>query len=396
VTRKGELISSLRLTGLRLASPQQHGGIRLIPLLRDSVRGDLRLSRRRYKDTLAAVALDSEIDAPGLRYMAYVPHGLVMSWSDDGEPVTAFGTQLCEEGETDGKKLGRGPCTVRLLHRMVKREDERRLRFLPLHVAMEGFLALHFGGPEIAWSEYSKQAIRFGLDPRLEYASPGRQISGLDDALRLFEIHEGQCGVLVLVADALAAAFVVPHPQDYRLLHYSLLEDFFGGLIREYSHQYSRVPALDFSLPDGDRPVTSVAGLRAALDGARSRWQEDSEIFVSGLLGRGVRAERIYQAGPFSMQRFCTSLSLQDENHIGETILREDGTVEYLKTYRLSAQQSRRAYLLQLLAKYSWNLDAAAASQNQTRHQLVQRFAAAGFAYLLSDEVLRAARKHNR
>lgn len=396
MTRKGELLSTLRLNGLRPASPQQHGGIRLIPLLRDTIRGDLRLSRRRYKDSLAAVALDSEIDQPGLRYMAYVPHGLVMSWSDDGEPVTAFGTQLCEDAETDGKKLGRGPLTVRLLHRMVKREDDRRLRFLPLHVAMEGFLALHFGGPEIAWSEYSKQAIRHGLDPRMEYAAPGRSLAGLDDALRLFEIHEGQCGVLLLVADALAAAFVVPHPQDYRLLHYSLLEDFFGALIREYSHQYARVPGLDFELPDGDRAVTSVAGLRASLDGARRRWQEDCAIFVNGLVGRAVRAERIYQAGPFSLQRFCTSLSLDEENHIGETVLREDGTVEYLKTYRLSTQQSRRAYLLQLLAAHSWNLDAAAASQRQTRHQLVQRLSGAGFAYLLSDEVLRAARKHAR
>ncbi|MFO0579300.1 MAG: hypothetical protein U1A78_35305 [Polyangia bacterium] len=394
MSKKGELITQLRLKGLRPATPQQHGAIRLIPLLRDDVRGDLRLSRRRYAD-LAAVTLDGELHGPGLRYIAFVPHGLVMSWSEKGEPVTAFGTQLCED-PPDGQRLGRGPTTVRLLHRMVRREADHRLRFLPLHLAMEGFLSLHFGGPEIAWSEYSKQAIRYGLDPRIESAAPGRSVSGLEDALRLFEIHERQCGVLVLVADALASAFVVPHPQDYRLLHDSLLEDFFGALIREYSWQYRRVPELDFALPEPQRKVTSVGELQSMLGAARAAWRDSSALFVDGLLGRAVRSERIYQAGPFSLQRFCTSLSLHDENHIGEAIVRDDGTLEYLKTYRLSSLQTKRAYLLELLARHHFNLDAAAASQSQTRHQLVQRLDGAGFAYLLADEVLRAARKHAR
>lgn len=404
MSKKSELLSRLHLAGLRPALPQQQGGIRLIPLVREHVRPDLRLSRRRYPDLGAAVALQNGLTDPGLRYMAYVPHGLVMSWSDDGAPVTAYGTQICDEEAPDGKRLGRGPATVRLLHRMVRREDDHRLRFLPLHLAMEGFLSLHFGGPEIAWSEYSKQAIRFGLDPRTEYVTPGRAIAGLNDALRLFEIHEGQCGVLLLVADALAAAFVVPHPQDYRLLHYSLLEDFFGELIAEYSHQYQRVPELEFALPAdtaraGGKEVSlvrSIADLKASLHKARADWHEASSLFVNGLLGRELRSERVYQAGPFSLQRFCTSLSLDDENHLGEAIVRDDGTLEYLKTYRLSTQQTKRAYLLQLLARHHWNLDAAAASQNQNRHQLVQRLCGAGFGYLLTDEVLRAARKHAR
>jgi hypothetical protein len=54
--------------------------------------------------------------------------------------------------------------------------------------------------------------------------------------LRVFEIHEGQCGVLVFVADHLASAFVVPHPEDYRLLHRTLIEDFYGELIFQSSH----------------------------------------------------------------------------------------------------------------------------------------------------------------
>ncbi|NEE16224.1 hypothetical protein G3M58_58355, partial [Streptomyces sp. SID7499] len=52
---------------------------------------------------------------------------------------------------------------------------------------------------------------------------------------RIFEIHPDQCGVMVYVSDALAAAFVVPHPDDYRLLHASLVEDLYGELVHQYA-----------------------------------------------------------------------------------------------------------------------------------------------------------------
>ena len=46
----------------------------------------------------------------------------------------------------------RGVSDEQLMHRMVKREPGEgatsRSRMLPLHLAMEGFLALHFNGPE--------------------------------------------------------------------------------------------------------------------------------------------------------------------------------------------------------------------------------------------------------
>src|SRR6185295_5018235 len=106
-------------------------------------------------------------------------------------------------------------------------------------------------------------------------------------------------------------------------------------------------------------------------------------VLMAGLAGRGVRSERIYRAGPFSLQRFVTSLSLDDENHIGEAIVREDGNIEYLKTFRLSSSQSKRAFLLQTLSHYQWNLDAAASSQNQTRADFVKRLYNAGFGYLV-------------
>jgi hypothetical protein len=396
---RADTIKSLSLEGLEPGPPQQLGSVRLVPLLRSRPGSDLRLALRRYKAPLGVVALDGEPDGrvfhDGLKYMGYVPHGLVMSWSDDGSPVTAFGTQLTDE--SDGKSSGRSgvhkPQTVQLLHRMVKRESERRLRFLPLHLAMEGFLSLHFGGPDIAWSEYSRQAIRDGLDPRSEYAFLGRDISRLDAALRTFEIHDGQCGIIVCVADALASVFAVSHPDDYRLLHHSLIEDFYGELIYGYSHMYRDLPRLAPVEGPLAKPPQSVADLRRLFENARREWTQIGHVLAQGIIGRGVRSERVYRAGPFSLQRFVTSLSLHDENHIGEAIVREDGNIEYLKTFRLSSSQSKRAYLLQILAEHHWNLAAAAQSQNQSQPDFIKRMARAGFGYLIAEHVLRAARK---
>jgi hypothetical protein len=106
-----------------------------------------------------------------------------------------------------------------------------------------------------------------------------------------------------------------------------------------------------------------------------------------------VLSERVYRAGPFTLQRFITNLRLDEENHLGEAIVRQDGTIEYLKTYRLSSGQSKRAFLLRLLAEHHYNLEAAAASQNQTLNELITRLSNAGFGYLLKDEVLRRARR---
>lgn len=390
---KVQLPTRLALSGLIPAPPQQCGGVRLIPLLRPTVRDDLRLGLRRYKETTAAVALAGEVAAPGLRYMAYVPHGLVLSWSDDGSPVSAFGAQLGHDEETEARPKKADPWAVRLFHRMVKRESEQTLRFLPLHLAMEGFMMLHFGGPELAWSEYSQQVLRHGLDPRTEQVAPGRMLGQLEDALRIFEIHEQQCGVLVLVADALASAFVVPHPADYRQLHRTLLEDFYGELILAYSHHYHSLPELDFTLPERSSPIKNLTELRAWLGTAQTRWAENSQLFTQGLVSRNVRSQRVYQAGPFLLSRFCTSLIEDEENHIGEMITREDGTVEYLKTFRLSPAQTRRATLLDLLHRHRWELAAAAAGIGKHRGQLVYQLVNAGLGYLLSEQVLRAARR---
>lgn len=382
---KGLLLEEVELRGLELAPPQVWGGVRLVPLLRRAVHEDLRLTQRRYDEAMTVVSLDS--DPAGLKYVSYIPHGLVMTWSNDGSVAAAYGTQL---ESSDGKRLGSGVHTARLTHRMARREDRNQLRFMPLHMAMEGYLALHFGGPTVVWSEYSRQAVRRGLDPRSESAVSGWAIRGLDDALRVFEIHTRQVGVLVFVADALASAFVVPHPADYAALHRSLLEDFYGELLYYYG---LNAQAVRHEADLDERKVSSLAELRRELAAVRAAWAAHHADMSRGILGRSVRSERVYRAGPFQLQRFMTSLSMTSENHLGEAIVRDSGELEYLKTYRLSAAQSKRAYLLQQLAAQHWNLDATASALGQSRQDLIERIAKAGFGYLLRPEVLAEARK---
>ncbi len=383
-----DLLEEIRLHGLELAPPQVWGGVRLVPVLRKDHREDLRLGKRDYDEGAMIVSLDGELEKPGIKYVSFVPHALVMSWSDDGTPAAAFGAQL---HAVDGKRLGKAPAprAARLVHRMVRREDKKRLRFLPLHLAMEGFLALHFGGPDIAWSEYSRQAIARGLDPRSESTVDGAWILGLEDALRVFEIHTHQVGVLIFVADALASAFVVPHPADYTQLHRALIEDFYGPLL----YHYSRIgTALRMENEIEHTRVSTLAELRQGLLTMRAEWADLHLDMSRGLLGKLARVERVYRAGPFQMQRFVTQLDPDDENHIGEAIVRDSGELEYLKTYRLSGAQSKRAYLLQRLAAHRWNLDATASSFGQSKDELVRRLDKAGFGYLLTEAVLRAAR----
>lgn len=378
------LLQKLEPAGLRLAPSQVWGGLRLVPVLRDSVREDLRFARRTYDDALTVVTLEGELKAPGLKYCSYIPHGLVMSWGNR-QAEAVHGTQL---QAPDGKRVKVGPLTVRLLHRMVHREDRNQLRMLPLHLAMEGFLAMHFGGPDIAWTEYSREALSRGLNPRMESSVPGWANAALDGALRTFELHEKQVGLLLFNADVLLSACVVSHPDDYRALHRTLLEDFYGELLLQYGF-IGDVPELGLDL-DASR-ISSLEGLRAAVSRMRTDWADFHAFMAGGLFGAPVTSERIYDAGPFLLQRFHTSLKPSEENHLGEAIIRDDGTLEYLKTYRLSSAQTRRAYLLQQLALSGWKLEGAAERFNTTRDDLVLRLRNAGFGYLLKEHVLEEA-----
>ncbi|MFP2959540.1 ARPP-2 domain-containing protein [Myxococcus sp. 1LA] len=383
------LIERLEPAGLRLAPSQVWGGIRLVPVLRDEVRGDLRMRLRTYDDLAAVVSLKGGVKEPGLKYTSYVPHGLVMTWGNR-QADAVYGTQL---HAVDGKSLKAGPYSIRLLQRMVHREDRRQLRMLPLHLAMEGFLALQFGGPEIAWAEYSREGLSRGLDPRFETSVPGWASPMLDGALRTFEIHPQQVGLLLFNADELLSAFVVAHPDDYRALHRTLVEDFYGELLLQYGY-LGDAPELGVTL-DAAR-VASLDDLRNEVSRMRQDWADFHGFMAGSLFGVSVASTRVYKAGGFLLQRFHTSLDPAEENHIGEAIVATDGTLEYLKSYRLSAAQTRRAYLLSQLAESDWHLEETAERLRTTASDLMLRLRNAGFGYLLKDSVLEAAQRQHR
>lgn len=385
-------LNSISLGDIEIGPPQVLGGIRLVPLLRDDVREDLRLSRRNYNEDYAAVRLPDNST-----YYSYVPHALVADWTGDGTPVAAFGSQIKQrknQKNSDGKIHDLGYATARVMSKMRARETKNRLRFLPLSMSIEGFLGLHFGGPSIAWEEYSQSMMRQGLGSRSESVVPGKWIHGLRDALRVFEIHPNQVGVLVFVADALSSIFVVPHPDDYRDLHETLLTDVFGELI--YTYGFYGEENVYHPKPIDSSLVESVEDLLGELNRVRSDWSELHRLMATKLIDCKVRCEEVYKMGPFQMQRFMSDLDPKSENHIGESIVRADGRIEYMKSFRLSGAQTRRAYLLSQLAKNEWNMEACAKELSCTKNQLIFRLENAGFAYLLHQHILDAAHAEKR
>lgn len=381
-----QLLPGMNLRGVCLGAPQVCGAVRLVPLLRDpgAIPEDLRLGLRRYADPLAQVVVSEH-----LAYYAFVPHALILSFTKDETPVAAWGGQLCRAGE-DKKDAFRG---VNIMERMAKREGSNTVRLLPLHLAMEGFLSLYFGGPEIAWEEYSNQSLRTGLSPRSEPVVLGANIGGLAEALRVFEIAENQCGVLLFVADALASVFLLPHPDDYRALHDTLLADFYGDLLAQYALMYNSVaPAMATASAD---IAPTLADLPNVVEHLREQWSDYAKSLARELVqSRPLHTQTVREMGGMRLSRFLTDLQLGGENHIGEMVTRTaTGETLYAKSFRLSATATKRAFFLQQLAAADWHLDTAAANLQMTRHDLVLRVERAGFSYLFTPNVEAAARK---
>nr|ARU08097.1 hypothetical protein [uncultured bacterium] len=362
------MMGGFDLTGLSVRPSQVWGGVRLVPLVRDEPIRALRLHAEIYR-SLGVVDVDRRTS-----YMSYIPHGFVATWTRDGTPAAAYGTEIAED-----------PASCMPLHfhrRMARRTDKTRLRFLPMHLAMEGYLALHFGGPQVVWAEWSQRAIRHGLSPRAEQAYTGAEVDGLADALRIFEIHPGQCGVLVYVADALAAAFVVPHPDDYRALHHTLLQDLYGDLVYQYAMFASPVP--QFRVRLNETHINTLSDLRAAATRQQLAWPDfHDSTMASGLLDASYDVRRVYRMGDYTLSRFLPGFQLKQENHIGELITDRHGRTAYLKTFRLSENQIRRGHLLTQLAGHDWHLGNAAAALGLTEAQLGLRIESAGFGPLL-------------
>lgn len=384
----GVAAGGVDLTGLMVGPAQTWGAVRLVPLLRSQPITDLRLHARLYDpDELSIVHT-----GPRNAYVCYVPHAFVATWTADATPAAAYGTQL-RDPSAAGAPTG---IPLVLRRRMARREDKQRLRFLPLHLAMEGYLALQFGGPPIAWQEWTRHAVTRGLSPRVEASYTGAAIVGLDDALRVFEIHPDQCGMMLYVADALAAAFVVPHPDDYRALHPTLLHDFYGELLYQYAHLHPAVP--EFTARLDDTRIATLADLRAQLTQGHADWVAFHAVMGGGLLSAQHRTiTPVQRMGRYTLSRFLPAFDPDTDNHIGETIT-DDGTgrVAYLKTFRLSTAQTRRGHLLSKLAAHDWDLDATATALVTNRNGLIQRLDRAGFGYLLRPEIIDAFRNHLR
>ncbi|MFF7458233.1 hypothetical protein [Kitasatospora sp. NPDC008115] len=376
----------LDLTGLETRPAQVWGGVRLVPLVRPEPIADLRLHQELYEEEYAAVPVGRRT-----AYLSYIPHGFVADWTRDGTPAAAYGTRLDAPGGSPADLV-----RLRPPRRLAKRAGRTRLRFLPLHLALDGYLALHFGGPSVAWEQWSERALRRGLSPRAEEAYAGDQVRGLADALRVFELHPGQCGLVVYVADALAAAFAVPHPDDYRALHRTLLLDLYGELIHHYALLSAPVPDFRADLRAAG-PITSTAELRAAVAAQERAWAAfHDDTMAGGLLDTAYRARVVRRLDRFTLARFLPEFRPRRENHIGEAITDEHGRLAYLKTFRLSEPQTRRAHLLDRLAAHDWHLPTTATALGVTEPQLALRLDAAGFGDLLRQDVLDHYRRSAR
>ncbi|MFF0478695.1 hypothetical protein [Streptomyces sp. NPDC004284] len=381
-------MTRIDLGGLRVRPAQVWGGVRIVPLVRDEPVPGLRLGREVYEGRgTASVALGDRT-----AYTSYIPHGFVADWTGTGAEAAAYGTRLGGEGAP-------AAVPVRRIHRLAKRrQGERRLRFLPLHLALEGYLALHFGGPSVVWDDWSREALRRGLSPRVEAAYAGWAVPGLGEALRVFELHPGQCGLLLYVADALAAAFVVPHPDDYRLLHPTLVEDLYGELVHQYAHYGAPVPEFTARIRDGAGGVRNLADLRAAALEQERAWAAAHDgLMARDLLETSYSFERVRRMGSFGLYRFLPPFERGGrEQHIGEVITDRKGRAAYLKTFRLSENQIRKGYLLNRLADCDWHLERTAEALGTSYAEMVRRVRSAGLGALLDAHVVaRRMRVHS-
>ncbi|MFJ5078986.1 ARPP-2 domain-containing protein [Streptomyces sp. NPDC088553] len=401
-------MTRIDLTGLDVRPAQVWGGVRLVPLVRSEPVPGLRLHREVYGG-LGAVDLTDRTT-----YTSYVPHGFVADWTGAepapgaGRESAAYGTRLGGGGGGERGGGGHDGATdrmpVRRIHRMAKRRRDKegragsRLRFLPLHLALEGYLALHFGGPSIVWDEWSREAVRHGLSPRAEAAYAGWSVPGLTEALRIFEVHPGQCGLLLYVADALAAAFVVPHPDDYRLLHPTLVEDLYGELVHQYAYYGGPVPEFTARIRDGAGGIRTLADLRAAAREQERAWAAAHDgIMARDLLETSYAFERVHRAGPFDLHRFLPPFERGGrEQHIGELITDRKGRTAYLKTFRLSENQIRKGYLLRRLADCDWHLGRTAEALGTSYTEVVRRIGSAGLDTLLNAHVVAQRLREDR
>jgi hypothetical protein len=369
--------------GLRAAPSQAVGSVRLVPLVRDEPIEALRLYAVPTHADLTVVRLD-----PRTVYTAYVPHALVVELPGQKQARASAGSQLVRP-----RAAPEDVFRVQVIDRLARREGKRkgakqggeRLRLLPQHLALDAYLSVGFGGPNVVWPELSREVLSRGLSPRSESVHYGGDVPGLADALRVFELYPGQVGVLLFVADAFVSALVTPGPDDYRRLHRTLVKDMYGELVIQHAVLHPEVAALWGKL-DGSA-VGSLEALARAVDDLRRDWSAFAGLMASGLLQAELDVTTVQRLGGFRLQRFLPSFHPHAENHVGEAIVDGSGRLAYLQTFRLSAAQARRGRLLATLVAEDWNLDATAQALEATRDELLARLRNNGLGQLLKSHL---------
>lgn len=355
--------SEFTLAGCQVGVAQTWGSVRLAPILRDEVRGDLRLAERPHDLSFVR----SSYRRAG--FWSYMPQGLVVRWNQDGSVIATDETHLDGHGTYSPGRLWR-------------RKSEDELFFLPNALAIEGFMVRHFKGPDIAWLDYHREVRRGPLGHRQERGVPGWFLKGLDEALNVFEISPGQVGTAFFLDELFVGCLVCPHPKDYAKLHRSFLTDSFPDYLVNYGYlRYAKSSKLELRHEE----ISSLETLRADFQRAKSDLIEEETVRLSDLEGRQVEVETLYRTEVFQLQRLVTQLEKGGDNFAGEEIRRHDGTLEYLRLFRLNRGQTRRLYLLSTLARVDWNFwKAADALGFEESNDVAQALAEADLGYLLN------------
>ena len=367
--------SKLNLKGVSFGPSQVWKNIRLVLLIRSEVCSNLKMKKVDYDNSFSTVSVNEKIN-----YSSYIPFGIIASWGEDG----AAG--ISNRSLVNKKKSEKSAFDHHF--RLVGKVEKNKVRILPFHMAMEAFLSTAFKRPEVRRKEFTNEFNRFGLYYRGELSWSSDCLSYVNDALGYFEILENQCGVLIYISDSLASCYLLPNPEDYRHLHYTLLLDCYSDLMWHYSNEEYDVQKLKFSL--NEKRVTGIKSLRSEFEIAMKELSNQTESLSSGLFERDLYYQDYYKLGNNRLRKFRTDFfESMSEDHIGECIVDSDENVQYLKSFRLGIEQLRRGKFLQRLEENDWDISECAKVDKLNRDQWLFQFYKSGLGYILNDNTIR-------